>query len=140
MLKKILLPVVAAATFALVAPSTADASPMTPVKTPHAFGGKWKIGVGVTVPIGHRRARRVRHVESGYWKTVYETRVKKVWHAPELIGYDSHGHPVYSKGHYDYVEVRVPVRVWVSTVRRVYHRDYWGPRGHIHVGGVWRIK
>ncbi len=142
MLKKILIPVVAAAMFALVAPSSADASPLNRTKTPHAFGGKIRIGVGIGIPIGRRhRTSHVRHVESGYYRTVYEYRTVKVWHPAEQVGFDSHGHPVYSEGHYDYVKRRVAVRVWVPTVTTVHHRGYrYGPRGHISVGGVWRIR
>ena len=142
MLKKILLPVIAAATFALVAPTTADASPLSPLKGPEVLGGKVKIGVGIAVPIRSRRSvRHVRYEDRGYWKTVYETRVQKVWHAPEKIGYDAHGNPVYSEGHYEYVETRVPVRVWVSRPVRVIERGYYnGPVGHVRVGGVWRIR
>ena len=78
MLKKILLPVVAAATFALVAPSAADASPLNPVKSPAVYGGRVHIGVGVGIPIGGRRVRRARTVHSGYWTTVYERRIERL--------------------------------------------------------------
>lgn len=142
MLKKILIPAVLAATFALVAPETADASQLSPLKGPEVYGGKIRIGVGVGIPIhSRRRVHRVHYEDHGYWKTVYETRIERVWHAPEKIGYDSHGNPVYSEGHYDHVEVKVPVRVWVSRPVRVVERGVRrGPVGHIHVGGVWRIR
>lgn len=140
MLKKIIVPVIAAAAFALVAPATADASPLNPVagKSANVFGPRIRIGGRITVPIGGRR--HVRHVRSGgYYQTVYETRIERVWHPGELIGYDSHGHAIYSRGHFDNVQHRVPVRVWVpyTTVRRVHHRR---PVGHISIGGSWRIR
>jgi len=136
MLKKILIPVVVAATFDLVAPEQADASPISPVSTQNFYGPRIRIGGGISFPIGRRS--RVRTVQSGYWRTVYETRVDKVWQSPEHIGFDAHGQPVYSRGHYEYVEVQVPVRVWVPyvTTRYVRHR----PAGYISVGGSIRLR
>ena len=94
----------------------------------------------------HRRVRR-RAVTytGGYYKTVYETRIERVWHPREFVGYDSHGHAVYSPGHWDEVEVRVPVQVWVPrqrVVRRVVRsvRPYRRTTGYISVGGTVRVR
>lgn len=144
MLKKIILPVIAASLLIVAAPaSEADASPLSP-DLGIEMGSRIRIGGAITFPIGgHRRhVRHVRHVApSGYYKTVYETRTRKIWHEAELVGYDSHGRPVYSEGHYDYETYTVPVRVWVPVThtRRIVHRTV-RPRGHITIGGSWRIR
>lgn len=141
------------AALAFTAPAEAEAAPassMVQNTTPAAFGGlRIHVGGGVRVPIGrtgHRRVVRTTHVQptGGYYKTVYETRIERVWHEPEFIGYDSHGQAVYSQGRWTEVEVQVPVRVWVPhrtvrTVRTVHHRRS-RPVGHISIGGSWRIR
>ena len=147
-LKKLALPALVAATLAVATPDQAEAAPIhTPVQSADAvFGGvRVHVGGGVRIPIGHRHRGRTHVVrqrvvtyEGGYWTT--ETR--KVWHPAEFVGYDRHGRPVYSPGHYDYVEERV----WVprrQVVRYVESPRYYHPRrtrGHVHVGVGVRLR
>ena len=147
LLKTLTLPAILIATLGLAMPEKAEASPFgnsMSQATANAYGGlRIRVGGGVRVPIRGRHYRPSHTVvrRGGYWTTVYETRLERVWHPPEFIGHDSHGHPVYSKGHYDTVEVRVPVRRWVpyTTVHR--RRGYrTGPVGHISIGGSVRIR
>ncbi len=145
LLKTLTLPALLIATLGLAMPEQAEASPFgnsMSQATANAYGGlRIRVGGAVRVPIGGRHYRRTRRVvrPSGYWTTVYETRLERVYHAAELIGHDAHGHPVYSQGHWDTVQVRVPVRRWVS-YSTVYRRGYrTGPVGHISVGGTVRI-
>lgn len=145
LLKTLTLPALLIATLGLAMPEQAEASPFgnsMSQATANAYGGlRIRVGGGVRVPIGRSHYRPSRTVRrSGYWTTVYEIRHERVYHAPELIGHDVHGHPTYSPEHWDTVEVRVPVRRWVRhhTVRRRGYRT--GPVGHISIGGSVRIR
>ena len=136
-IRTLLIPVAAITLFAVAGTQDASAAPLRAGPQSAHFGGlRLGFDVGVHAPIGHRlhRGRRiVRPIRRGYWRTIRE----RVYHAPELVGYDSHGHEVYSPGHYDYVERRV----WVPAPRIVRPRIY-RPRGHVSIGlgGSWRIR
>ncbi len=145
MLRILILPAALVAGLALAVSSTADAAPLSSGLSGAsgvAFGGT-HIDIGVSVPIRgrhHRHARRtrVRHT-GGYWVTEYRYENRRVYHGPELIGYDRHGYAVYSEGHWDIERVRVPVRRWVPHRRVVHRRVHRRPAGHITVGGRFRL-
>lgn len=142
LLKKIAMPALIAATLAIASPEQADAAPIqNPVKTDAVYGGvRVHVGGGVRIPVRSRHhvtRRRVVTYEGGYWTT--ETR--KVWHPAEFVGYDRHGQPIYSRGHWDYVQERVwvprrQVIRYVEAPRHVRHRG----RGHVHVGVGVRLR
>lgn len=100
-------------------------------------GPRIRVGVGVTIPIGHRpyhhpvrrvHTREVVEYVGGY----YETRTREVHVHGAHLGYDRHGHVIHGP---DRVEIR-EYQVWVPRrriVRRVRGR-YRGHRGH-HRGG-----
>ncbi len=140
MLRILILPAALVAGLALALPSTAEAAPLSSGASGVAFGGT-HIGIGVSIPIGgHRHAHRtrVRHT-GGYWVTEYRYERRRVYHAPEFIGYDSHGHAVYSEGHWDVETVRVPVRRWVPHRRVIHRRVHRRPVGHVTIGGRFRL-
>jgi hypothetical protein len=131
-IRNVLIPVALVAALALVA-SDASAAPVGSTPTSAVFGGRVHLGggIGIDIPIG-RRPAHVHTVQSGYWTTVTE----QVWTPGQLIGYDRHGHPIVTPGHY----VLVQRQVWVPTVQQVIHQPR--PVGTVHVGfgGRWRIR
>ncbi len=136
-IRTLLIPVAAITLFAAAGTQDASAAPLRAGPQAVHFGGVhlgFDVGLHAPIRAHHIRGRRiVRPIRRGYWKTVRE----RVYHAPELVGFDSHGHAVYSPGHYDYVERRV----WVPAPRIIRRRAF-RPRGHVSigVGGSWRIR
>ena len=84
--------------------------------------------VAPVVPIRYRAVGvRRRVAPAGRWVI----RDREIWHPPEFVGYDSHGRPVYSEGHWDVVQERV----WVPIRRRVIRRGRVVPHAYVRVGG-----
>ena len=150
----ILLPVLllaGAVAFAATA-EDANASTLAPAagKTAIAFGPRVHVGVGVTVPVGHRHVRYHHHRPVRYRQVVevvggyYETRTKEVRVPGDQIGWDMRGRPIFGP---ERVEVR-EYRVWVPRreivrrvpIRRVRHAHYVRPRGYVTVGGSVRVR
>ena len=147
-----------AGAFALIASAEdAAAAPLAPSvgKTAVAFGPRVHVGVGVTVPVGHRHVVRRRPVYREVVEYVggyYETRTEEVVVPGRRIGYDRFGHPIYSG---DRIELR-EVKVWIPRrriVRQVrvrrghaYRHGYRHahvhaqPRGYVTVGGSVRVR
>ncbi len=135
---------VAGAAFA-VGTDEAQASPSTRAMTQTGlqFGPRIHIGVGVTVPFGHRHVRRSHvHEVVEYVGGYYETRTRSVRVPGAQIGWDLHGHALYGP---DRIERR-EYQVWVPrrrVVRHVRHRTrgyYRRPVGRISVGGRVRVR
>ena len=149
-LRAALIPVALVAGLAFAA-NDAVASPITPGHGGAVFGPRIHVGggIGIDIPLhvrsrrrayrpAYRPARVVAPAPAGYYRTVRE----RVWHPPELVGYDSHGYPAYSEGHWDYVERRVWVPAPVVVRRPVMVRPRIVPRVHVGlgIGGRWRIR
>ena len=116
-------------------------------------GGRVTVGVGVDIPVrGPRRHHRHHHVrpvrEVTYVGGYYETRVgtRKVWHPARIVGYDAHGYPIKTTGHYDIEEytyqVWIPRRRVVRVVRAPVRRVVVHPRPapYVRVGGSVRFR
>ena len=141
------IPVALLAALAFVATDSAQASPFKALKRAahegtHLGGPRIYVGGRIGIPITSRRHsggyyREVVEYEGGY----YVNRSREVEVPGAQIGWDFAGKPIYGPAR---VEVQT-YREWIPR-RRIVKR-VWVPRrtrvrtrGHISIGGRWRIR